>query len=207
MSAFDKIKHSLKNVFKGSNKSENVVIGTHDVTKGLRGINNLGELKKHREKKKKERKLKVRVSRKLFEPSEYYFVCSITNTEFGPEILAEKPPYEDLEELGNKYMIHCQECGRWVEPEYWDTARGACKICIEEERIITSRASPEKEIMKGIEEILAKEETVKPVIPNKCTKCGYPIRESEMIWVGQNKFQCPSCGTEMKTNEAEEKSD
>ncbi|MHA1917315.1 MAG: hypothetical protein ACTSUV_03265 [Candidatus Ranarchaeia archaeon] len=198
MSAFKKIKHSVKNMFKGSdNNEESIFIGTHNVTKGLRGINNLDELHKHREKKKKERKLEIRVSRRLFDPAEYYFICSLTKKQFGPELLAEKPPLEDLEELAKKYMIRCQECGRWVEPECWDTARGECKVCIEEERILTSRSSPKREAVE-VKKQPEKDETVKKAIPEKCPNCGYPIRESEINWVGENKFQCSSCGNEMK---------
>ena len=105
---------------------------------------------------------------------------------------------EELKDLARKYLILCPECGRWVERDFWDDARASCKICVEEERIISLRYSetesvPPEEATPETEEPLEMKK-----YPEKCPKCGYPVHESEVVWVGTDKFQCPSCQTEMQ---------
>jgi tRNA(Ile2) C34 agmatinyltransferase TiaS len=198
MGFLDRLKQFSQNVFKGKGEdTPKVMIGQYNVLPDLTEVTSMDDLMSKREIARVKRSVEYRIARHLRQDPEYFFIGAIGRKQFGPETPSEKPNKEELKDLARKHLILCPECGRWVERDFWDDARASCKICVEEERIITLRYSEaESPIEKKIPEKI--EEPIKMKFPEKCPKCGYPVHESEVSWVGTDKFQCPSCQTEMQ---------
>ena len=200
MGFLDKLKQITQNVFKGPKEDRpKVMIGQYEVLEGLIDVTSMEDLMEKREIARAKRTVEYRVDRHLLQNPEYYFIGAIGRKQLGPETPSKKPSKEELKDLARNYLILCPECGRWVEREYWDDARAACKICAEEERIITLRYSEAEGVpQKKTPPSEIEKPTVKKKFPEKCPKCGYPVHESEVEWVGTDIFQCSSCQTEMK---------
>jgi len=200
MSLWTKLQKIARNILKSSSPDLPVVmVGCYNVMENLVGVDNMESLKRQRANQRPKRNVEYHVRWRPFQNKEYYFVGAIGHKVFGPEVLKTSPTKEELVDLARKYLILCPECNRWVERAYWDTARGTCKICVEEERIVALQTSElagslsSKPVLRELDEI-----PIEKKFPEKCPKCGYPIRESEVVWVGGEKFQCPSCQTEMR---------
>ncbi|MHA2408251.1 MAG: hypothetical protein ACXACA_07760, partial [Candidatus Ranarchaeia archaeon] len=142
MGFLDRLKKITQNVFKRPREDQpKVMIGKYDVMSSLTDITSMDDLMGKREIAKSQRSVEYRVDRHLLKNPDYYFVGAIGRKKFGPETLSSKPDKEELIDLARKHLILCPECGRWVERDFWDDARASCKICVEEERIISLRYS------------------------------------------------------------------
>ncbi|MHA1712877.1 MAG: hypothetical protein ACTSW4_02370 [Candidatus Ranarchaeia archaeon] len=199
MGVIDKIGKVAEELAKSAHDAiANVIIGTHNVLRGLTGIVDMKKLEERRAKERAIRTVEYRGEKKFLRPSKYYFIDSIGKNEYGPEEIRGKPSKEKLEHYAKKYLVRCPECGRWVDRKYWVTAKARCQICVEEDKIIMARtARLDKEGKPILEEIPRQKILIEEKrVPEKCPQCGYPLHEKEIKWVGPDKYQCPSCGSE-----------
>ena len=175
-----------------------VAAGTHNIMRGLTGVVTMNSLKNQRAKERENRTVETRIEKRALRASRYYFIDAISKTEYGPEEIRGWPGKKQLESVAKKYFICCPECGRWISKSYWNEKHARCEICVEEERYIAAQSLPKDPngnvIWPDIPEtkILIEEER----IPERCSQCAHPLKETEIKWVSPDKYECSACGTQ-----------
>ena len=99
MGVFEKIGKVAEDLAKGAQEAlANIMVGTHNVVRGVSGIVDIKMLEQRRAKERAQRKLEYRKESKFLQASKYYFIGAIGKQEYGPEELRGRPSDKKLEE-------------------------------------------------------------------------------------------------------------